>query len=259
MNIFLMQFKNEMKKIVRHKKFIVLLLIEVLICLGSGLSTYFLGKLTAQNIMITNFAFRGITLSMLSFFMQVYIPLIIIMNACDLFNLEFNDLTIKASFMRPISRFKIYFAKVLALFASASIYLLTLFVATNIIGIVGGGIGTSGGESRGIAFIRDFFIYFVDLLPMLIFVLFVAMLMQMFKGATLAILLAIVICVFLNICAILQPSVGVMLFTNYMQWHKLFFGIAVPIGTIINKLALLGGYTMMFAGLGYYLFERREL
>jgi len=44
-----------------------------------------------------------------------------------------------------------------------------------------------------------------------------------------------------------------------MQWHKLFFGIAVPITAIINKLALLGGYIMVFAGAGYYLFERREL
>ena len=83
--------------------------------------------------------------------------------------------------------------------------------------------------------------------------------MQVFKSPTLAILLSIVVCVALNMIAILKPSVGVMLFTNYMQWHKLFFGIAVPITAIINKLALLGGYTMVFAGAGYYLFERREL
>ncbi|MGP1570435.1 MAG: ABC transporter permease subunit [Eubacteriales bacterium] len=259
MNIFWMQFKNEMKKIVKHKKFTVLLLIEILICAGAGLSTYLIGKASSETILVANFAFRGITLSMLSFFMQVYIPLIIIMNACDLFNLEFNDLTIKASFMRPISRFKIYFAKVSALFVSATIYIFTLFVVTNIIAKIGGGLTRGSANLRNFDFIRDFFIYFVDLIPILIFVLFVAMLMQIFKGATLAILLSIVICVLLNIAAILQPSLGVMLFTNYMQWHKLFFGIAVPFATVVNKLALLSGYTFIFAGLGYYLFERREL
>lgn len=258
MNIFLMQFKNEMKKIVKHRKFIVLLLVEILICIGSGLSTYVISKL-AEAQLVTDFAFRGISISMLSFFMQVYIPLIIIMNACDLFNLEFNDLTIKASFMRPVSRLKIYFAKVLALFTSAVIYIFTLFLIANIIQYMFGGMLSRGESFHAGEFVRDFFIYFVDLLPVFILVLFVAMLMQIFKGATLAILMSIVICVLLNIWALLQPNVGVMLFTNYMQWHKLFFGIAVPVTTMITKLALLGGYSLIFAGVGYYLFERREL
>ena len=255
MNIFLMQFKNEFKKIVKHKKFIVLLIIEIVICAMWGLSTYLIAK-ASNGVILTNFAFRGLSLSALSFFLQVYIPLIIIMNACDLFNLEFNDLTIKASFMRPISRCKIYFSKVLALFAVATIYVFALFAATNIVGVLGSGFSYS---TRGFDFIRDFFINFVELLPILIVILFVSMMMQVFKSPTLAILLSIVVCVALNMIAILQPSVGVMLFTNYMQWHKLFFGIAVPITAIINKLALLGGYIMVFAGAGYYLFERREL
>lgn len=258
MNIFLMQYKNELQKITKRKKFIVLLLIEVIFCVISGASSYLMGKASNQ-IFVTNFAFSALPLNMLGFFIQVYIPLIIIMNASDLFNTEMNDLTIKASFMRPISRFKIYFSKVLSLFTVGAIYLCVLLITTTLLKHAGRFLlSGSAYYGRGNIF-RDFFVYAMDLIPLLIMVLFIAMMMQFFKSTTLAMLICIVIYVFLNLIALFQPNIGIMLFTSYMQWHKLFFGISIPFTSMIEKIALLSGYFLIFSCIGYYIFERREL
>lgn len=161
--------------------------------------------------------------------------------------------------MRPISRFKIYFAKVGALFTVAAFYLFALFATTTLIQIISKIFLLGGRISSRDNFVRNFFIYFVDLVPMLIMVLFIAMLMQIFRSNTLSILISVVIYAGLNIFSVIKPHIGIMLFTNYMQWHKLFFGIAVPMGALFFKLMLLSGYFLVFACVGYYLFERREL
>lgn len=76
-------------------------------------------------------------MTVLGFFIQVYIPLIIFMASCDVFAGEVHDGTIRASYMRPISRAKQYFSKLAAVTAVAIIYLVVLFVMTTVVQAMG--------------------------------------------------------------------------------------------------------------------------
>ena len=79
----------------------------------------------------------GLPMSSLGFFIQIYIPLIIFMAASDLFSGEIHDGTIRAAFMRPISRAKQYFSKIAAIMTVAVVYLVALFLLTSLMQAIG--------------------------------------------------------------------------------------------------------------------------
>jgi len=84
--------------------------------------------------------------------------------------------------MRPVSRFKLYASKVTAITIMAVIYLAVLFVLTTIMKLVG---GTGVASATGI--VDSFFAYFLDIFPIIVLVLFAAMLNQLLNSPSLSI------------------------------------------------------------------------
>ncbi|WP_027398678.1 ABC transporter permease [Anaerovorax odorimutans] len=250
MRIFTASLKNELKKIISRKKFLVFLIIEIIICLLSGLVQLVISK-ASSGMISTSLVFSNMPMTMLAFFVQIYIPLIIFMATCDLFSGEVNDGTIRATFMRPVSRFKQYFSKIFAILILSGAYLLFLFVLTTVMKVIT--------TNSIVNFGQNFLAYSLDLIPLFILILFVAMLNQFTNSPSLAFFICVIIYIALYVIGILVPIMSGLFFTGYLQWHNLFLGILMPFKAIIIKMGILISYGMIFGCIGYYLFERREV
>lgn len=250
---FTASLKNELTKISRRKKFLVLLIIEILICLLCGGVNYLIGKASAGAVS-ASLMLANMPMNMLSFFIQIYIPLMIFMAACDLFAQEVQDGTIRASFMRPVSRFKLYASKIAAITIMAVIYLSVLFVLTTVLKFAGGG---SLASSAGL--IESFFAYFLDIIPLIVLILFTGMINQFLNSPSLSIVLCVIMYIGLYILGVLVPQSSGLLFTGYLEWHNLWLGVTLPVFSMISKIGLLLGYGLVFGCVGYYLFERKEV
>ncbi len=250
MKTFIASLQNELRKIVTRKKFLVFLIIEIIICLLSSFVNLAVSK-ASSGMIPTSLVFSNMPMNMLSFFIQIYIPLIIFMATCDLFAGEVNDGTIRATFMRPVSRFKQYFSKVSAILILAGVYLGVLFTMTTAIKMF------AAHSLNGLG--QNFLAYFLDLFPLIILILFAAMLNQFTSSPSLSIIICLGFYIALNIIGILIPFMSGLFFTGYLQWHNLWLGITIPFGAMVTKLGVLMGYGLIFGCIGYYLFERREV
>ncbi|MFV0517850.1 MAG: ABC transporter permease [Aminipila sp.] len=250
---FIASLKNELTKIHTRKKYLVLLIIEVILCLASGGINLLISKASAGAIS-TSLMLSNMPMNMLAFFIQIYIPLIILMAACDLLSGEVQDGTIRASFMRPISRFKLYASKIVAITIMSAVYLFVLFALTTTIKLFA---GTSITSAAGLG--ESFIAYLLDIFPLIILILFAAMLNQFSNSPSLSIVICVIIYIGLYILGIVVPQSSGLLFTGYSQWHNLWLGVTLPLSSMISKIALLLGYGMVFGCIGYYLFERKEV
>lgn len=253
MTTFIASLQNELMKIFTRKKFFVLLIIEILICILCGGVNYLIGKASAGAVS-TSLMLSNMPMNMLSFFIQIYVPLMILMASSDLFASEVQDGTIRASFMRPVSRFKLYASKVTAITIMAVIYLAILFVLTTIMKLVGG-----SGVASATGIVDSFFAYFLDIFPIIVLVLFAAMLNQLLNSPSLSIVICVIIYIGLYILGIIVPQASGLLFTGYLQWHNLWLGVTLPFGAMLSKIGLIFGYGLVFGCIGYYLFERKEV
>ena len=238
---------NELQKLWVKKKYIVFLIIEVAIC---ALVVFVQTLISRASNGI--FPLRAMSLSMtvITFFIEVLIPLIVFMAATDLFCTEFQDKTMRAVIVRPISKFKIYLSKVLAVTILASLNIIAVFLVTNLLE------ATVVGEINN--FWHSFGAYFLNILPMFIVVLMAVLLNQTVNGSTLAMFICIIAYAALKLSVFFIPQLGGLLFTGYMQWHKLWLGQMLPAGALFSKIALLFGYIIVFLSGGYYLFDKRE-
>ena len=110
MNSFLSAYKNELYKISKKKKFIAAALLGVLaVVLCGGLSAL-LNRFGGVGLLYGGEFATGF----LPVFEYTLIPLFTIFNAADMFTGEFSSDTIKLTLTRPVTRFKIYSAKVMA-------------------------------------------------------------------------------------------------------------------------------------------------
>ncbi|MDO4552252.1 MAG: ABC transporter permease [Bacillota bacterium] len=239
-----------MRKLTARKKYIVFLIIEILICVLWCVISLALGRVAAGSV-ASDLLLADMPMSMLGFFTQIYTPLIIFMAACDLFTSEVHDGTIRAGFMRPVSRFKQFASRVLAIWILAAVYLVVLFVLTTAIK------GVLAGSTAGLG--ASFISYFLDLAPLLVLVLFAAFINQFSGSPSLSVILCVILYIGFYVLGILEPRMSGLLFTGYLQWHNLWVGTALPFGAALAKVGILAGYGMVLGCAGYYLFERREV
>ncbi len=250
MNMFYASLKNELRKLRSRKKFFVFLIIEVLMC-----AIWILGSLAVTKI--STGAITGtimlsyLPMNMLSFLIQVYIPLIVFMAACDLFTGEFQDGTIRATFMRPVSRFKQYMSKIVAILILGIIYLGTLLILSAVIQ----GLVIRSLEGIPTAFLA----YGLDIVPLFILVLFAGLVNQFSGNPSLSMVLCVILYLGLSIAGILIPQMSGLMFTGYLEWHNLWLGTTVPFWAMVPKLGLLLGYALIFGAGGYYFFEKKEV
>lgn len=225
--------QNEIVKLLSLNKYKVFLLLAGLLSIATGL--------LSTNVPLT-------VLAVATGFM---LPLIIAMAAADLFTAEQENGSIKAILTRPVARISIFTSKVLAIILYAILVLLVCLVSSLVWSIVF--------NKTGLPNIAEILLaYSVSIIPMLPVILFAVVISQLCKNSSSTVMLSILGYIVLFGAGILLPGISPMLFTSYAGWYKMFIGVAMPAASILNILALLAAYTLIFFAVSSWAFEKKE-
>lgn len=236
----------ELTKLRLKKKYTVFGIIVVSVCVIAAMIAALLRTVTASAELSI---FINMPMVILPLMSVLVIPLIGIMAVCDLFSAEYYNKTVKAQLMRPVSRFKIYLSKVLAAWILCTVLMLLTFGVTAVCSLV---LGTADNTLYSLG------AYLVDLIPVFVFILLAALLNQVTKGSTSAMFLCIIVYIGIKAAGIIFPIVDGLMFTSYLQWHRIWLGTAVTLRELLSKTLLLTGYGVTFFSGGYWLFISRE-
>ena len=249
MQAFAASLQNELFKLRKRKKYLVLLIIASAICVVSALRVLIVNYLTDGGVS-REAILGGLMSSNMPFVLLIFLPLMAIMAAGDLYVGEQVDHTIRFSLMRPVGKAKLFFSKAAAVWVLCAFDLAVLYLVSTLSQVcLGGGI-------EGI--FSSFFACVLDLIPMAVLILFVALINQLVKGSSLTVLLCVVCYVALVVFGTYMPSVGGLVFTGYLRWHNLWIGVTLPFLSLLPRIGLLAGYGLVFGCGGYLLFDRKE-
>ena len=249
MRTFTANLKNELFKLSKRKKYLVFLILGGLLCVGSALRVLLVNLVTDTELP-RKALLGGLVSENMLFLLLLFLPIIAVMASCDLFAGEQADHTIRFSLMRPVGKGKLYFSKAAAVFLVCLAEMAVLLVVSVLAQVLLGG-GT-GGILAGAASCL------LDLVPLGVLILFFCFLNQLMKGSGLAVLVCLVVYIALVVVGTYQPAVGGLLFTGYLRWHNLWVGVTLPFFSLLSRIGMLAGYGLVFACLGFLLFERKE-
>lgn len=241
---------NEIEKLYKKKKIIVAAILSFIIII--------LGQI-AMTCLKSGFGIRAVgsmefPILVLSLVANTVIPLFTALVTIDCFIGEFSHNTIKIALTRPVTRLKFFTAKIVAI---------TFFVLTNIIfvmifSILAGVIFNANTFTlTGIS--RIVISYLVTLLPMIVLVLFIAILSNLLKSEVGVFFLSVLLFIGLKVLEVVFSKYSSVLFTSLIGWYELWIMNKISILTILRRLMFIVSYGIMFFISGYYLFDKKEI
>ena len=240
---------NEFYKLAIKKKYIVFLAAAVAVSFVRIGGSALISKISAGSVEVS---VGNIPMTMLLLFAEILVPLIVFMAMTDLIATEFSEGTMKASLLLPQSRMKVLTSKIAAAFLMGACYYIILLAACFLIEAAYGG-------AVGSHFVQTVGAYLIDLIPMLVLTIMAAMINLAAKGSTFSMFLCILVYAVMKYMNYFVSGIGDMLFTSYLQWHRLWIGETLPLGALIPKIGILLGSGVLMYGVSYYLMDKKEL
>ena len=228
MKALILNTGSELKKLLIKKKYLVLTVLGAIICILRIGGNVLVSKITGGEVVIKS----NLIMEMVGFVFDILVPLIIFMAVTDLFASEVQEDSMKASLLRPLTRFKVMTSKSL------------------IVQIV------SGNSLRSVP--TTFAAYLIDMIPLIAIVSMALLINMISKSPTLAMLLCIVVYVFFKYLNYYITPVGQMVFTAYSQWHKIWIGNVLPFTALISKIGILFGSILILYTLSYIIFDSKD-
>ena len=251
MAAFVATYRNEWDKLLARKKYIVLLIIGIGLCLiwtGLGrLISSFAGQLGIISLTLT-----PTPMGALPFFLQALVPFLMFMGVTDLLTVEGSDNTMKATICRPAERWKQYAAKILAVVTYAAVYLACIFVVCAVLNQIFGKPQSFTDIMIALAS------YALTLVPLTILASFAALVALWGRSGTLTMFLLLLIYLALNALPVVFPALSEMLFTSYLSWYRLWIGALPGAVKMIHMLLIVLGYGTVFFTAGSLVFDRKE-
>lgn len=246
MKALILSTKSELQKLLTRKKYLVITILGALICLLRLGGNLLIAKVSGGEVVIKS----NLIMSMLGFVTDIIIPLIVFMAVTDLFASEVQEDTLKASLMRPLTRFKVMTSKSLAVFILSCAVMLVMFIACLVMQIV-------SGNSLSIV-PQSLAAYLIDMIPIISLVAMALLINMISKSPTLAMLLCIVVYIFFKYLNLYVSPLGQMVFTAYTQWHKIWIGSLLPVGALMAKAGILFGSVLILYTLSYIMFDSKD-
>lgn len=246
MKALILNTKSELQKLLTKKKYIVITILGAVICILRLGGNVLVSKISGGEVVIKS----NLIMEMLGFIVDILVPLIIFMAVTDLFASETQEDTLKASLMRPLTRFKVMTSKSLAAFITGCAAMLAMFVICFIIQLV------SGNSLANVPV--TFAAYLIDMLPIIALVAMAVFINMISKSPTLAMLLCIVVYIFFKYLNFYVSPFGQMIFTAYSQWHKIWIGSLLPFGALSAKIGILFGSVLILYTLSYIIFDKKD-
>ena len=244
-------YRNEADKIIRRKKYIVFLIIGIAICvlwavLGNMLSG-FIGQRFSIFVILT-----PTPMGVLPFFLQIMLPLLIFMGATDLITTEGAEHTMKAMICRPVARWKLYAAKLLAVMSYVVLYLLCVFVISAVLNqMFGRALSLEG-------FVTAAASYALTVPTLAVLAAFAALVALFGRSGSLIMFLLVVVYLAMSVLPIFIPILSELLFTSFLGWHRLWIGVQPGASRLVHMLIIVCGYGVVFFMAGSLVFDRKE-
>jgi ABC-2 type transport system permease protein len=248
-NIVTANVWNETLKLAYKKKTIFFLAVTLLLPLVAGI----LLSRFQHGIGIGAIAAKDFPIVMLGLFTSIFLPLFVFMGAADVFSGEMGDRTMKNILTRPLSRFKVFSSKQLALAIYIALYLAVALIASMIAALFFqhfGGIGTLATWllAYGSAFV-----------PLLVLSIAAVCLAQFFSSSSSALTVSILLYLAFKVAAFFLPQIATYSPTAYMDWHMLWVGGSLVTSKITSIFMFLIACSILFFTAGYYLFDKKEI
>lgn len=243
-------FLNEIEKLYRKKKAVVIVVISLfaivlgqLIVLGirSGLG---LGVVSSAEF----------PLLVLSLFNNTILPLFAALVTIDIFSGEFSHNTMKIAFTRPVSRLKIFIAKISAVAFFVLVNLLVVMVLSTLTGLIFNPSSASLG-----AVCRIIVSYLVTLIPIMVLVLFIVLLTNIFRSGTAVFFVTLLVFIACKVLGVVFSQYTNLFITSLLNWYVIWIGENIPVLKALRQFFILLGYGIMFFTAGYYLFDKKDL
>ena len=240
-------FINELEKLIKRKKFISAAIIS------------FISIIIGQLIVVAVKHFSGINVAgasvfptfVLSVFSYTIIPLFGIFVAVDLFAGEFSSNTMKLTLSRPVSRFKIFTAKIASLAVFIASHLIFVMLVSMLSSLIVSGLKFN--------FLTVLMAYTANFFPIFVFILLSALLSNILKGATSVFMLSIFAYLVLLALGIVFSSLSSLFIVPLFGWFTMFIGGFINIWKILRTFVIILSMGAILFSAGYFIFEKRSV
>jgi len=249
MAAFKVALVNELEKLYKKKKALVAVILSFLVIV--------MGQLIMVGVR-SGFGVRGVgsiefSTLVLSVVVNTILPLFTALVAIDSFSGEFSHNVIRIALTRPVSRFKIFSAKVTAIgvFVLSNLLLLLTF------SLIAGFIFNANTASAG-ALVKTIVAYLVSLLPLMVLALAIVLLANILRSGISVFFVSIFGFIVLQVLGLVFANYESLFFTSYLDWYVLWISHTLPLGKILRQTLIMLGYGLMFFTSGFYLFDKKE-
>ncbi len=241
---------NEIIKIYKKKKVIVAVIIS--------LFAIVMGQLMVT-VVNTGFGLRAVSgtqfpILVLSLFSRTILPFFTTLVVIDVFSGEFSHNTMKITMTRPITRIKLFTAKVSAVAFFVLVNLIIVMLLSMLAGIL-----FNSDSITAMGVFRVLLAYIVTLIPVVAFALIIVFLANIFKSGTTVFFISVIIFIAFNAITIAFPRYSSLFITSMFDWHSLWNVNTFQISKILREFFIILGCAIMFYTAGYYLFDKRDL
>ena len=241
---------NEMFKLALRRKSLFFLALCLLVPVGAALT---LDRVQAGY----GLAFVGagdLPMRVLWLFTSFLLPLIAFMTAVDLFTGEAEAGTLKTALTRPVDRFRLYAAKIGAIFLSVCLYTAVGLLFSLISALL-----LQGREDWAAGILPTATAFAASVLPMTVLGAMAGFVAQLFKNTTGALAVLIVLYALLKLSVLLVPAVSAYLPVHYTDWHLLWTDGPTAWPRLTGIFALLAAWGLIFFTAGSVLFDKKEV
>lgn len=242
-------FINEIEKMYKKKKAIVVVILSLLVIVFGQLAIFGV----RAGLGLRGAGGNEFPILVLSFFANLILPLFTALVAIDAFSGEFSHNTMKIALLRPITRVKLFTGK---LFAISFFILVNLFVVM-ILSIIAGLIFDASTITFAGIF-KIFISYIATFLPSLVLALGIVLLANFFAGGASVFFFSILLFLAFKVLGVLFSQYSGVLLTSYLGWYNLWIAENVAFTKILRQFLMMLGYGIVFFTVGFYLFDKKE-
>ncbi|HBP38711.1 MAG TPA: ABC transporter permease [Clostridiales bacterium] len=241
---------NEIFKMVRKKKAVLIVILSAAIIAVVQLLSFAL----RGGLGIMGSSAAGFPITVLSVFANTILPLFTALAVIDTFTGEFASDTMKISITRPVTRLKVYLAKLTAVGAFILASLMIVMVLSTATALLFNRMSPTLGWFASILAA-----YVSTVIPMLTLAVLIAWPANVFKSSSGVFFLSMLAFLLLRGLGVVFSSLATLLATSLLDWYKLWIASPLPLGMVLRQLLVMLGYVMIFFALGFQRFDRRDL
>ncbi len=241
---------NELFRMYRRKKAVLVVILSV----GIIAAVQLLSLILRSGLGILGGTGTGFPVTVLSIVSGTLLPLFVTLAVIDTFTGEYAADTMKITITKPVTRLRIYLAKLSAVGVFVLINLGIVLVLSLLLTIL------FHARSLSLAwFFNVILAYAATFFPIMTLAVVVAYPACVLKGGAAVFFLSILAYLVFQGLGLVFPSLSGILVTSLLDWYKLWTASRLPVGSIVRSLSVMLAYLLIFFALGFRRFDRRDL